>query len=92
MRPYTTQKVIDTFTEILDKQDNKGISKYNMTIDEASGYDWNIMALEEVADLMKYLVKENEKIRKERDLLKVRIAGMEKLIDSLLGEKYEQTR
>lgn len=92
MRPYTTQKVIDTFTEILDKQDNKGISKYNMTIDEASGYDWNIMALEEVADLMKYLVKENEKIRKERDLLKVRIAGMEKLIDSLLGEKYEQIR
>lgn len=92
MRPYTTQKVIDTFTEILDKQDDKGISKYNMTIDDASGYDWNIMALEEAADLMKYLVKENEEIRKERDLLKVRIAGMEKLIDSLLGEKYEQTR
>lgn len=66
MRPATTQKVIDIFTEILDKQDQKGLLKYGTTIDEANdkNYNWNLMALEESADLMKYLVKENTRLVK----------------------------
>lgn len=66
MRPATTQKVIDIFTEILDKQDQKGLLKYGTTIDEANdkNYNWTLMALEESADLMKYLVKENTRLVK----------------------------
>lgn len=80
MRPKTTQIIID----ILDKQNEKGIKKYGTTIDEASNenYDWNRMALEEAVDLIQYLVKENTKLQAEN-------AGLRKLSDSLLGEKYE---
>lgn len=72
-RPTVTQKVIDAFAEILDKQDEKGLKKYGVSIDEAlvdedgNPYDWNVMALEECADLFKYLVKENRKLRAENE-------------------------
>ena len=64
-RPQTTQNVINAFSAILDAQDIKGLEKYGVSIDEAKNenYDWNVMALEEAADLFKYLVKENEKLR-----------------------------
>lgn len=80
MRPKTTQIIID----ILDKQNEKGLKKYGESIDEASHkeYDWNRMALEEAVDLMQYLVKENARLQAEN-------AGLKKLADSLLGEKYE---
>lgn len=79
-RPMVSQMVIDAFANIVDKQDQKGIKKYNMTIDEAADqdYDWNEMALEEGADLYKYLVKENMKLRKEN-------AGLKKIIDKING-------
>ena len=63
LRPETTQRVIDIFTRVLDQQDEKGFKKYGVTIDDAIGYDWNEMALEEAADLVKYLVKENKRLR-----------------------------
>jgi hypothetical protein len=71
-RPKTTQAVIDAFSKILDAQDEKGIKKYGTTIDEASdqNYDWNVMALEECADLFKYLIKENQRLRKINRQLK----------------------
>jgi chromosome segregation ATPase len=67
VRPKTTQAVIDGFSKLLDAQDNKGIKKYGTTIDEAEdkNYDWRIMALEETADLQKYLVKEINKLMAE---------------------------
>lgn len=71
-RPETTQAVIDAFAAILDSQDEKGIKKYGITIDEAKDedYDWNVMALEECADLFKYLIKENQRLRAENERLK----------------------
>ncbi|MBO0961464.1 hypothetical protein J1P26_17295 [Neobacillus sp. MM2021_6] len=58
-RPITSQIVIDEFAKIVDAQDDKGLKKYQTTIDEAKNenYNWELMALEETADLQKYLVK-----------------------------------
>jgi len=58
-RPLTSQLVIDEFAKIVDAQDIKGFKKYGTTIDEASDltYNWELMALEETADLQKYLVR-----------------------------------
>lgn len=62
-RPETTQNVLNVIATILDAQDQKGIEKYGVTIDDASDYDWNIMAMEEMADGLKYLVKENKRLK-----------------------------
>lgn len=69
-RPMTSQIVIKEFSKIIDSQDKKGIEKYGKTIDEAVNYDWELMALEEAADLQKYLVKEIIKLRAELQILK----------------------
>ena len=63
-RPKTTQLVIDLFTSFLDSQDKKGIEKYGVSIDQATGYDWNAMAMEEIADFAKYVIKENQQLQK----------------------------
>jgi hypothetical protein len=65
-RPEVTQRVIDGFAAILDSQDQKGIEKYNRTIDEAEDkdYDWKLMAMEELADYSKYQVKEIQRLEK----------------------------
>lgn len=76
-RPLTSQTVIDEFAKIVDAQDIKGFKKYGTTIDEASdtNYNWELMALEETADLQKYLVRrimqQEEEIQKakERELV-----------------------
>lgn len=69
-RPMTSQIVIKEFSKIIDAQDKKGIEKYGKTIDEAVNYDWELMALEEAADLQKYLVKEIVRLRAELHILK----------------------
>jgi hypothetical protein len=58
-RPLTSQIVIDEFSKIIDSQDKKGFDKYGVTIDHAENknYNWELMALEETADLQKYLVR-----------------------------------
>lgn len=72
MRPKTSQAVIDGFSAIIDAQDKKGIEKYGRNVDDAidEDYNWQIMALEESADQLKYLVKEvkmlEKKLREER--------------------------
>lgn len=73
-RPVTSQIVINEFAKIVDSQDLKGYQKYGESIDEAADekYDWKLMALEESADLQKYLVK--------------RIAELEKVI-AAIGRK-----
>lgn len=65
-RPKISQMVIDKFSDIVDQQDNKGWKKYGTTIDDADdvNYDWKLMALEESADLVKYLIKENNRLQK----------------------------
>jgi hypothetical protein len=59
-RPLTSQIVIDEFAKIVDSQDRKGFKKYGTTIDNADDekYNWELMALEETADLQKYLVRQ----------------------------------
>lgn len=65
VRPEVSQRVIDLITGMVDSQDVKGMAKYNETIDDAVAdefgdpYDWNKMALEEMVDGMKYMVKQN---------------------------------
>ncbi|MEK5175105.1 hypothetical protein NST63_18060 [Heyndrickxia sp. FSL W8-0496] len=72
MRPKTSQAVIDGFAAIIDAQDQKGIQKYGRNIDDAidEDYDWKLMALEESADQLKYLVREvkmlKNKLREEK--------------------------
>ncbi len=74
-RPKTSQMVIDEFATIIDSQDKKGIEKYGKTIDEADDkkYDWQLMALEEAADLQKYLVKRIIELAKENARLRVKL-------------------
>jgi hypothetical protein len=66
-RPLTSQIVIDKFASIIDSQDEKGLKKYGISIDEASNlqYNWELMALEETADLQKYLVKQIMRLKSE---------------------------
>lgn len=68
-RPLTSQLVIDEFAKIVAAQDIKGFKKYGTTIDEASdtNYNWELMALEETADLQKYLVR---RIMQQEDEIK----------------------
>jgi septal ring factor EnvC (AmiA/AmiB activator) len=63
-RPVISQTVIDEFTKVIDSQDGKGFAKYHTTIDQAkdADYDWKLMAIEETADLQKYLVKEIKRL------------------------------
>lgn len=72
-RPATSQAVIDGFARIVDLQDVKGFERYGTTIDEASDaeYNWELMALEETADLQKYLVKRIKQLEKEKEQLLV---------------------
>jgi 3-dehydroquinate synthase class II len=55
-RPLVTQKII----ELLDKQNEKGLRKHGKTIDDAKVeyYDWRLMAIEELIDLVQYQQKE----------------------------------
>jgi hypothetical protein len=66
-RPTTSQMVINEFARIIDSQDEKGILKYGETIDDAADqdYNWELMALEETADLQKYLVKRIKQLNKQ---------------------------
>lgn len=66
-RPMTSQIVIDEFTRIIDSQDIKGFKKYGKSIDEAAdeNYNWELMALEETADLQKYLVRQIVYLKKQ---------------------------
>jgi hypothetical protein len=70
-RPKTSQFVIDEFAKIIDSQDDKGFEKYGKSIDDAndSDYNWELMALEETADLQKYLVRRIVELNKQNHLL-----------------------
>jgi hypothetical protein len=65
-RTYITQMVLETIAEQLDKQDIKGFKKYGKTLDKVhfDTYDWNEMAMEELADCVKYLMMENFKLKR----------------------------
>lgn len=66
-RPLVSQIVIDEYSKVVDSQDDKGIEKYNRTIDDApdEDYNWELMAIEESVDLNKYLVRRIMQLKKE---------------------------
>jgi hypothetical protein len=80
LRPRISQLVIDEFAKIIDSQDAKGFEKYGMTIDQASNkdYNWELMALEETADLQKYLVRRILEVSGELVKSKRQISVLEK--------------
>jgi hypothetical protein len=82
-RPKISQMVLDEFANIIDSQDKKGMSKYGKTIDDASDadYDWKLMALEETADLQKYLVRRIKQLEGQLEQAKGRIKELESIKD-----------
>jgi hypothetical protein len=70
-RPKISQIVIDEFSKVIDSQDNKGMEKYGVSIDDAedASYNWPMMAMEELADFSKYQVKEILKLQKNNAVL-----------------------
>lgn len=65
-RTQITQAVLETIGDLMDSQDIKGFSKYGLLLDdvEMDEYNWDHMAMEEMADCIKYLLVENFKLRR----------------------------
>jgi hypothetical protein len=92
-RPKISQMVIDEFAKIVDYQDEKGFIKYQTSIDEAidENYDWKVMALEETADLQKYLVREIWKLDlKNKFLLKELLEAKETIREIKLKSTFQR--
>ncbi|MRX70867.1 hypothetical protein GJU40_01630 [Bacillus lacus] len=85
-RPKVSQTVIDEFSRIVDLQDQKGFEKYGVSIDDAQdeNYSWELMALEETADLQKYLVKRIQQLTKQNREL--RLGQRRILMNKLMNE------
>lgn len=88
-RPVTSQIVIDEFAKVVDSQDDKGLEKYNQSIDNAKDedYHWLVMAGEEIIDMFKYFIREIRRLTKENRQL--RYSSRRQLLDKLLKENLE---
>lgn len=64
--PAFAQRVLSKFTHLLDRQTQKGIATYHMTLDQNDGYDELNGALEEAVDGVQYIVRAIER-RAARD-------------------------
>ncbi|MCM3763468.1 hypothetical protein [Neobacillus niacini] len=91
-RPLTSQIVIDEFTKIIDSQDEKGFKKYGTTIDQANNkdYNWELMALEETADLQKYLVRRIAELTGELMRAKAQIKELERKQSTIFVDEDHQ--
>lgn len=80
-KSHITNQVIKEFAKICIAQDEKGHKRYGKLLDDTNDddYNWQLMALEESADLIKYMVRENMKLKKENERLKKIISEMELL-------------
>lgn len=87
--PKVSMRVLEIIEQTMVNQNEKGLKKYGTTIDEAkhSDYDWNVMVIEELVDGIQYVVKENERLKEENELLKkgITIANSFELISSIGG-------
>ena len=86
------RNVID---EVLDRQNQKGMSTYGRTLDDCpdGDYDWNEMAVEELVDALQYLAKENVILRKKLSDEKDQRIHIERLLNKLSrGESLETYR
>lgn len=57
-RHDVSDKMLSNLKEIAYKQDDYGIDKYKRPLDHVYSYDWLAMALEEFADMGKYIQNE----------------------------------
>lgn len=71
------------FLSVLDAQEQKGRAKYGTTLQTFNGRDAIEDALQELADLVQYLVQ----WRMEREVLLARLADCERLIAALEHER-----
>ena len=71
--PETSKNVVRLIVEKLVYQNSKGLEKYGENIDEVGDveYDWQDMAMEELIDGIQYVLKENGKLRRENETLRV---------------------
>lgn len=69
-----TNKAVATMIETMHRQDMVGIQKYGKPLDHMMNYSWLEMAVEELADLTKYIQCEMER---KNDLIKILEAGEE---------------
>lgn len=64
--PRFAMRVLSRFTHLLDRQTQKGIATYGMTLDQNADFDKLNGALEEIVDAAQYIVRAVEE-RDERD-------------------------
>jgi hypothetical protein len=71
-RTKITDIVLGVIANMLDSQDVKGFKKYGRTLDTVplGKYDWDLMAMEEMADGLKYLTMENIRLKEENKELR----------------------
>lgn len=85
----SVREVID---RVLDKQNEKGMATYGQTLDDCpdDAYEWNVMALEEMADGMQYMAKENVRLRRLLQAEKTKVKTYERQLNQLnRGGQYE---
>lgn len=56
-----TDRTLATIKKVMDKQDDYGLRKYGKALDSKENYSWLCMALEELADGLKYIQCEIER-------------------------------
>ena len=78
----SVRKVID---RVLDKQNEKGMATYGQTLDDCpdEAYDWKMMAIEELADGIQYLAKENRMLEKQLHQEKTKVKTYERQLNQL---------
>jgi hypothetical protein len=67
IEPDKDNTVKGRIIELLNKQTEKGLSKYGHTLDDCPDekYDWRLMAMEELIDLAQYQQKEIVRLENE---------------------------
>jgi hypothetical protein len=70
-RTKITDIVLGVIANLMDSQDVKGFKKYGKTLDVVplDAYDWDLMAMEEMVDGLKYLMMENIRLKEENKQL-----------------------
>lgn len=84
--------VREVINRVLDKQNEKGMATYGQTLDDCpdDAYEWNVMALEEMADGMQYMAKENVRLRRLLQAEKTKVKTYERQLNQLnRGGQYE---
>lgn len=61
------EEVLKAVGMTVDLQDDKGLPKYGITLDDVdrNSYNWQTMVNEEIIDALKYSVKENQRLNAE---------------------------